>query len=91
MIRPPIIVSSPVSTSVIDQGSASGPVYGQIVFAEIDGDVGHVKEVVDEIFFDHVAAVAEADDEFVDAVGRVDFHDVPKNSACRRSRSSVLA
>src|SRR6185437_8730357 len=56
-----------------------GLVYGQIVFAEIDGDVGHVKEVVDEIFFDHVAAVAEADDEFVDAVGRVDFHDVPKN------------
>ena len=35
--------------------------------------------VVREVLLDHVALEAQADDEFVDPVGGVDLHDVPKD------------
>ena len=38
-----------------------------------------MQEVVGEVFLDHVALVAAADHEVIDAVGGVDFHDVPEN------------
>ena len=47
------------------------------VVLHVEGHVRHVQEVVGEILLDHIALVAQADDEIVDAVGGVDFHDVP--------------
>ena len=44
-----------------------------------NGDIGHVQEVVGEIFLDDIALVAAADHEVVDAVRRVDLHDVPED------------
>jgi hypothetical protein len=35
--------------------------------------------VIGEILLDHVAPVAQANDEVVNAMGRVDFHDMPQN------------
>ena len=49
------------------------------VGAQVEGDVGQVQEVVGEVFLDHVALVAAADDEVVDAVGGVELHDVPED------------
>ena len=49
------------------------------VVRHVEGDVGHVQEVVGEVFLDDVALVAQADDEFADPVGRVDLHDVPQD------------
>lgn len=49
------------------------------VGAQVEGDVGHVQEVVGEVLLDHVALVAAADDEVIDAVGGVELHDVPKD------------
>ena len=36
--------------------------------AEIEGDIGHVQEVVGEVLLDHVALVTKAYDELVHAV-----------------------
>ena len=47
--------------------------------ARVDGDVGHVQEVVGEVLLDHVAAVTEQDDELGDPGGAVDLHDVPQD------------
>jgi hypothetical protein len=49
------------------------------VLSHVEGHVGHVQKVVGEVLFDHVALVAAADDEVVDAVGRVHLHDVPQD------------
>ncbi len=51
----------------------------QAVFRQIKRDVGHVQAVVGEIFLDHVALEAAADDEVADAVGVIDLHDVPED------------
>ena len=45
----------------------------------VDRHVGSVEEVVGEILLDHIALVAEADDEILDAVMGVDLHHVPEN------------
>ena len=48
------------------------------VVRHVEGDVGHVQEVVGEVLLDHVALVAAADPDVVDAAGRVDLEDVPE-------------
>src|SRR5260221_1229270 len=67
----------------IDQGDRPGfSILAQnvhLVFAQVESDVGLVQEVVREILLDHIALVAEADDEIVDAVAGVDFHDMPQD------------
>ena len=50
-----------------------------LVLLGIDRDVGIVQEVVGEILLDHIALVAEADHEVVDAVVAVGLHDVPED------------
>ena len=49
------------------------------VMAEFEGDVAGIPEVVAEVLFDHVALVAEAEDELAVAVMGVGFHDVPED------------
>jgi len=49
------------------------------VRAQVEGDIGHVQEIVSEILLDQVALVAAADDEVVDAVGGVELHDMPED------------
>ena len=39
----------------------------------IEGNVRHVQEIIGEIFLDHIALVAAAHDEIVDAVSRNRF------------------
>ena len=56
-----------------------GVVEGGAIGPRVDRHVGGVQEVVGEILLDHVALVAEADDEIVDAVMGVDLHDVPED------------
>ena len=67
----------------VDEGDAPGfgafVVHFHAVVAHVEGDVGHVQEVVGEVLLDHVALVAAADHEVVDAVGGVHFHDVPQD------------
>ena len=50
-----------------------------LVVGHVEGDIRHVQEVVGEVFLDHETLVAEADDELVDAVGRVHLEDVPQD------------
>ena len=38
-----------------------------------------MQEVIGEILLDHIALVAAADDEFVDAMGGLDLQDVPQD------------
>ncbi|MNY47304.1 hypothetical protein D3C86_1825650 [compost metagenome] len=38
-----------------------------------------MQKVIGEIFLDQVAFIATADDKIIDAVLRVDLHDVPEN------------
>ena len=72
--------------------ASAAPVEYKIVFTQtffhgnfgtrnIESDVRHVQGVVREELLDHVALVAKADDEIVDAVGAVHFHDVPQDRA----------
>jgi hypothetical protein len=49
------------------------------IVGHVEGHVGHVQEIVVEIFLDHIALVAAADHELVQAVGGVDLHDVPQD------------
>jgi hypothetical protein len=49
------------------------------VAGEVEGHVARVQVVVREELLDDVALVAQADDEVVDPVGRVDLHDVPED------------
>ena len=67
-MRPPVCVSAPVSTSVTRHGSAAFWWTSMRVVAHVEGHVGHVQEVVGEVLLDHVALVAEADHEVVEAV-----------------------
>ena len=50
-----------------------------VAAAQVDCDVGQMQAVVDEPFLDLVALVAQTDDEFVDAMGRIALHDVPED------------
>ena len=49
------------------------------LLAEVEGHIRVVHEVVGEVLLDHVALVAQADDEVVKAVMTVVLHDVPQN------------
>ena len=49
--------------------------------AQIEGHVGAMEVVVGEVFLDDIALVAAADDKVVDAMGRIDLHDVPQDRA----------
>ena len=67
--RPPVCVSSPVSTSVTRHGSALVAMHLHPVVRPMSNVTSrHVQEVVGEVLLDHVALVAEADDEVVEAV-----------------------
>ena len=48
-------------------------VYFHIVVAHVEGDVGHVKKVIGEIFLDHVTFVSRADHEIIDPMSTVNF------------------
>ena len=67
----------------VDQGDAPGLgvllMHLHAVRTQVEGDIGHVQEIVSEIFLDQVALVAAADDEVVDAVGGVELHDMPED------------
>ena len=67
----------------VDEGDAPGLGDGvenfHLVIAHVEGDVGHVEEVVGEVLLDDVALVAAADDEVVDAVLGVELEDVPED------------
>ena len=47
--------------------------------AHVERNIGHVQEVIREIFLDDIALVAKAEDKIADAVAAVDLHDVPQN------------
>ena len=49
------------------------------VGAHIKGHIRHVQEVVGKVLLDQVTLVAAANDEVIDAVVRVNLHDVPQN------------
>ncbi len=49
------------------------------VVPHVERDVRHVQEVIGEVLLDHVALVAAADDELVDAARRIALHDVPED------------
>jgi hypothetical protein len=78
-MRPPIMVSAPVSISMTDQGFSRGLMDLHRVVAHVEDDVRIMQIIVREIFFDYVAFVVKTDDEIVDGVGGIDLHDVPKN------------
>src|ERR1051325_6342475 len=52
-----------------------------LVRIHVKRDVRHVQEVVGKIFFDEITAMPETNDEIVNPIVRIDFHDVPKNWA----------
>src|SRR5665213_2617043 len=47
--------------------------------AHVEGDVRRVERVIGEELLDDVALVSAADDEVVDAVGRIRLHDMPEH------------
>src|SRR5437762_11655093 len=49
------------------------------IVCRIEGDVGHVKEIIGEVFLDDVTLISAADHKFVDPVVGKDLHDVPQN------------
>src|SRR6185369_9433157 len=50
-----------------------------LVVLEIDRDVGGVQEILREILLDQIPFVSKANHELIDAVRRVDLHDVPEH------------
>ena len=52
-------------------------VFGDALAAQLDREVAVEQVVVDEVIFDHLALVAQAQDEVVEAVRGVHLHDVP--------------
>ena len=69
--------------SGIDQRHAPG--FGvafdpfRAVGTQIKGHIGSIDKVICEEFLDHVAFVATADNEFIDAMGRIDLHQMPQD------------
>src|SRR5690348_4166333 len=55
------------------------PVFDPGIAAEADGEVIVHRLVVQEVFLDHVAAVAEAKHEIAEPAVRVNLHDVPQD------------
>src|SRR6266702_1359906 len=46
---------------------------------EIEGYIRFVEKVVGKVLFDKVSLIAETDDEIIEAIMGIDFHDVPEN------------
>lgn len=46
---------------------------------EINRDIAVNRLTIQKIFLDHLALVSKGNDKFVDAMNRIDFHDVLKN------------
>ena len=67
----------------IDHGHAPVRPFAAVIIdavgAEVDGNVAVVENKVYEIFLDHIALVAGADDEIIEAVMGIDIHDVPED------------
>src|SRR6185436_20751898 len=67
----------------VDDGDFTG--FGAVLMhfhpvgRHVERYVRHVQKIVREILLDHVALVAGAHDELVDAVAREDLHDVPQD------------
>ena len=49
------------------------------VVAHVEGHVGHVQEIVGEVFLDQVTLVSATDDEIIHPVGGIDFHHMPQD------------
>ncbi len=50
-----------------------------LVVGHVEGDIGHVQEVIREVFLDKVALVTAADNKVVDAMSGVELENVPEN------------
>ena len=65
----------------VNQGDAPGLGFAVVnlplVGGHVEGDIAGVEEVIRKIFFYQIALVAETDDEIVNAMGRIDFQNVP--------------
>ena len=47
--------------------------------AHVEGHITHVQKIIGKIFLEHIALIAAADQEFVDAKAAVGLQDVPQN------------
>ena len=47
--------------------------------AEVEGDIRLMQEVVGKVFFDTVSLITETDNEIIEAVAGIDFHNMPQN------------
>src|ERR1035437_5147772 len=54
-------------------------VYDHAVVRHVEGDLGHMQEIIGEILLDDIALVAAADHEIIGAMRRIDLYDVPEN------------
>ena len=77
--RPPVMLAAPVSTRWTTHGSHSLLSAVTSPVAQVDGQIPEERIVVEEVALDHLALVAERDDELVEAVLRVVLHDVPED------------
>ena len=50
-----------------------------VIVLHVEGDVGHVQEIIGEILLDDIALVAGTNNEVVDAIGGVTLEDMPEN------------
>jgi hypothetical protein len=64
---------------VTRQGSACGRISGAGIAAEIDNNVRTVNKIINKKLFYDIAFVAKTNNEFVDPMQGIYFHDVPKN------------
>ena len=49
------------------------------VIGKVEGNITPVKEIIGKIFLDNMLLVAAADNKIIVAIGRVDFHNMPKD------------
>ncbi|CAI8332899.1 MAG: Uncharacterised protein [Gammaproteobacteria bacterium] len=49
------------------------------IILHIKRHIGHMKEVVRKILFDHIALIATTNNKFVNAMSRVNLHHMPKD------------
>ena len=50
-----------------------------VVVGKIKGYIGPMQVIIGEIFLDHMALIAAADDKIIVSVIRINFHDMPQN------------
>lgn len=49
------------------------------VVGKVKGDITMMQKIMGEIFLDHITLIPQADDELIDAIVRIDLHDVPED------------